>query len=73
MRTKKGLLAHQLAAQLQDCDSPSGALAVLQLQVQVFDQSRNYMAMARGPSHAMIVNYWRPIAKWQWPSHWMPI
>jgi hypothetical protein len=40
-RTKKDLLAHPLAAQLQDCDSPSAILAVLQLQVQVFDQSQS--------------------------------
>ena len=33
-RTKKDLLAHPLAAQLQACDSPSTVLAVLQLQVQ---------------------------------------
>ena len=40
-RTKKDLLAHPLAAQLQACDSPSAVLAVLQLQVQALDQSQS--------------------------------
>ena len=40
-RTKKDLLAHPLASQLQACDSPSAILAVLQQQVQGLDQSRS--------------------------------
>ena len=39
-RTKNDLLAHPLAPQLQDCDSPGAILAVLQQQVQRLDQSR---------------------------------
>jgi hypothetical protein len=39
-RTKKDLLAHPLAAQLQDCRSPSSILDVLQQQVQELNQSR---------------------------------
>jgi hypothetical protein len=39
-RTKRDLLAHPLAAQLQACDSPSAILDVLQ-QVQGLDQSRS--------------------------------
>jgi len=40
-RTKKDLLAHPLAAQLQACDSPTAVLAVLQLQVQPVDRSQS--------------------------------
>jgi hypothetical protein len=40
-RTKKDLLAHPLAAQLQACDSPSSVLAVLQQQVQNRNQSQS--------------------------------
>jgi hypothetical protein len=40
-RTKKDLLAHPLAAQLQACDTPSSILAVLQQQVQEFDRSQS--------------------------------
>jgi len=40
-RTKKDLLAHPLAAQLQACDSPSAVLTVLQLQVQGLHQSQS--------------------------------
>jgi hypothetical protein len=40
-RTKKDLLAHPLAAQLQACDSPSSILAVLQQQVQELDRSES--------------------------------
>jgi hypothetical protein len=40
-RTKKDLLAHPLAAQLQDCDSHSSILIVLQQQVQELDQSQS--------------------------------
>ena len=39
--TKKDILAHPLAAQLQACDSPTAILTVLQQQVQEFDQSRS--------------------------------
>ena len=39
-RTKKDLLAHPLAAQLQSCNSPSAILAVLHQQLQGLDQSR---------------------------------
>jgi hypothetical protein len=38
-RTKKDLRAHPLAAELQDCNSPSKILAVLYRQVQGLDQS----------------------------------
>ena len=40
-RTKRDLLAHPLAAQLQSCQSSSAILAILQQQVQGLDQSRN--------------------------------
>jgi hypothetical protein len=40
-RTKKDLLAHPLAAQLQACNSPSSILAVLQQQVQELNQSQS--------------------------------
>ncbi|KAH8990936.1 hypothetical protein EDB86DRAFT_1665042 [Lactarius hatsudake] len=39
-QTKKDLIAHPLAAQLQSCDSTSAILAVLQDQVREFDQVR---------------------------------
>jgi hypothetical protein len=39
-RTKKDLIAHPLAAQLQDCDSHSRILIVLQQQVQELNQSQ---------------------------------
>ena len=39
--TKKDLLVHPLASQLQACDSPAGIIAVLQQQVQELDQSRS--------------------------------
>jgi hypothetical protein len=38
-RTKRDLLAHPLAAQLQICNTPSAILAVLHQQVQGLDQS----------------------------------
>ena len=38
-RTKMDLLAHSLAAELQNCNSSSGILAVLHQQVQGLDQS----------------------------------
>ena len=38
-RTKKDLLAHPLAAELQKCNSSSAILAVLHQQVQGLDQS----------------------------------
>jgi hypothetical protein len=40
-RTKRDLLTHPLASQLQSCDSPGAILAILQQQVQGSDQSRN--------------------------------
>jgi hypothetical protein len=40
-RTKKNLLAHPLASQLQDCNSPAAILTVLQQQVQGQDPSRS--------------------------------
>jgi hypothetical protein len=40
-RTKKDLLAHPLATELQDCNSPAKILAVLHQQVQGLDQSLN--------------------------------
>jgi hypothetical protein len=40
-RTKKDLLAHPLAAQLQACDSPTGILPVLQKQVQELNRSQS--------------------------------
>jgi hypothetical protein len=39
-RTKRDLLAHPLAAQLQACDSPSAILAVIHQQVQGLHQSQ---------------------------------
>jgi hypothetical protein len=39
-RTKKDLLTHPLAAQLQQCNSPSSILDVLQRQVQELNQSQ---------------------------------
>ena len=39
--TKKDLLAHPLASQLQACNSPAAIIAVLQQQVQELDQSRS--------------------------------
>ena len=40
-RTKKDLLVHPLASQLEACNSPAAILTVLQHQVQRLDQSRN--------------------------------
>ena len=40
-QTKKDLLAHPLASQLQSCHSTSAILAVLQDQVQQFDKSQS--------------------------------
>ena len=40
-RTKKDLLAHPLAAQLQSCDSHSSILIVLRQQIQELDQSQS--------------------------------
>ncbi|KAH8982015.1 hypothetical protein EDB86DRAFT_387590 [Lactarius hatsudake] len=39
-QTKKDIISHPLAVQLQSCDSPSAILAVLRAQVQAFDQSQ---------------------------------
>ena len=40
-QTKKDLLLHPLAPQLQACDSPASILAVLQGQVDDLDRARN--------------------------------
>ena len=40
-QTKKDLLAHPLASQLQDCDSTTAILAILQDQVREFDKSHS--------------------------------
>ncbi|KAH9029581.1 hypothetical protein EDB85DRAFT_2275987 [Lactarius pseudohatsudake] len=40
-QTKRDLIAHPLASQLQSCDSTSAILAVLQDQVQEFDQAHS--------------------------------
>jgi hypothetical protein len=40
-QTKKDLIAHPLASQLQSCDSINAILAVLQDQVREFDQARS--------------------------------
>jgi hypothetical protein len=39
-RTKRDLLAHPLAAQLQGCDSPSAILAIIHQQVEGLYQSQ---------------------------------
>ena len=39
-KTKKDILAHPLAAQLQSCNSPSDILVILQGKVNEFEQSR---------------------------------
>ena len=39
-QTKKDLLAHPLASQLQSCDSTSAIIAILKSQVREFDKSR---------------------------------
>ena len=40
-QTKKDLLAHPLASLLQDCDSTTAILAILQDQVREFDKSHS--------------------------------
>ena len=40
-RTKKNLLDHPLASQIQACNTPGDILAVLQQQIQGLDQSRS--------------------------------
>ena len=40
-QTKKDLIAHPLASQLQDCDSTSAILAILRDQIQQFDKSHS--------------------------------
>ena len=40
-QTKKDLLAHPLASQLQSCDSTTAILAILQDQVREFDKSHS--------------------------------
>ena len=39
-QTKKDIASHPLATQLQSCESASAILAILQTQVQTFDQSQ---------------------------------
>ncbi|KAH9047745.1 hypothetical protein EDB84DRAFT_1673404 [Lactarius hengduanensis] len=39
-QTKKDIISHPLAIQLQSCDSPSAILAVLRAQAQAFDRSQ---------------------------------
>jgi hypothetical protein len=43
-RTKKDLLAHPLAAQLQACDTPSSILVVLRQQIPDLDRSQSTSA-----------------------------
>ena len=40
-QTKKDIVSHPLATQLQSCDSPSAIIAVLRIQIQNFDQSQS--------------------------------
>ena len=40
-QTKKDLIAHPLASQLQDCDSINTILAILQDQIREFDKSHS--------------------------------
>jgi hypothetical protein len=40
-RTKKDLLSHPLASQIQACNSPGAILVILQQQVQGLDQSQS--------------------------------
>ncbi|KAF8259323.1 hypothetical protein EI94DRAFT_1707205 [Lactarius quietus] len=40
-KTKKDIASHPLASQLKSCESPNAILAVLQTQVQTFDQSES--------------------------------
>ena len=40
-QTKKDLIAHPLASQLQACDSPTAVLDLLQEQAREFDQARS--------------------------------
>ena len=40
-QTKKDLIAHTLASQLQDCDSTNAILAILQDQIREFDKSHS--------------------------------
>ena len=40
-QTKKDLIKHPLASQLQDCDSTNAILAILQDQIQEFDKSHS--------------------------------
>ena len=40
-QTKKDLLAHPLTSQLQDCESTTAILSILQDQVREFDKSRS--------------------------------
>ena len=40
-QTKKDLIKHPLASQLQDCDSTNAILAILQDQIRQFDESHS--------------------------------
>ena len=40
-QTKKDLIAHPLASQLQDCDSTNAIFAILQDQIREFDKSHS--------------------------------
>ena len=40
-QTKKDILSHPLATQLQSCDSPAAIIAVLRIQVEDFDQAQS--------------------------------
>ncbi len=40
-QTKKDLIAHPLASQLQTCDSPTAILSVLQEKAREFDRARS--------------------------------
>ena len=40
-QTKKDLLAHPLASQLQDCDSTTAIITILQDQIREFDKSHS--------------------------------
>jgi hypothetical protein len=49
-RTKKDLLAHPIATQLQACDSPSSILAVLQQQVEELENSDHQLTKWLDPT-----------------------
>ena len=49
-RTKKELLAHPLAAQLQNCESPTSILLVLQQQAQELNRSHDRLTKWLDPT-----------------------